>query len=98
MEDALLYASASAIAQAIREQQVSVKDVVEAHLERIAVVNPSLNAVVQLVAERALDEVHIADQSMLRGGAGLLPKVCRSACKSSRGPGVRMSPWPWPST
>jgi len=65
MEDALQYASASAIAQAIRERQVSVKAVVEAHLERIDVVNPSLNAAVQLVAERALDEARIADQSVL---------------------------------
>ncbi len=68
MDDALLYASASAIAQAIRDQQVSVKDVVEAHLDRIAAVNPSLNAVVQLASERALDEARAADQAVLSGG------------------------------
>ena len=67
MDDALLYASACTIARAIREQQVSVKDVVEAHLERIEAVNPSLNAVVKLAAERALDEARTADDAVLRG-------------------------------
>jgi amidase len=69
MDDTLLYASASAIARAIRGQQVSVKEVVEAHLERIEAVNSSLNAVVQLAAERALDEARVADQSVHRGDA-----------------------------
>ncbi|ETW95127.1 MAG: hypothetical protein ETSY2_48600, partial [Candidatus Entotheonella gemina] len=68
MDDALLYTSASAIAQAIRDQQVTVKDVVEAHLERIEAVNPSLNAVVKLSAARALDEARAADQAVLSGG------------------------------
>ncbi len=67
MDDALQYASAAAIAQAIRAQQVSVKDVVEAHLERIEAVNPALNAVVKLAAERALDEARAADQAVLNG-------------------------------
>ena len=44
--DELLYASATTIAQAIREKRVSATEVVEAHLQRIATVNPTLNAVV----------------------------------------------------
>ncbi len=68
MDDTLLYASAAAIAQAIRDQKVSVKDVVEAHLERIEAVNPSLNAVVMLAAERARDEARVAGQAVLQGG------------------------------
>lgn len=67
MDDALQYASAAAMARAIRDQQVSVKDVVEAHLERIEAVNPALNAVVKLAAERALDEARAADQAVLNG-------------------------------
>ena len=69
MDDALLYGSASAIAWAIRTQEVSVRDVVEAHLERIEAVNPSLNAVVQLISARAMDEARAADQAVLRGDA-----------------------------
>jgi amidase len=69
MDDALLYASASSIARAIHQQQVSVQEVVTGHLERIEAVNPSLNAVVNLVAERALDEARAADQAVLRGDA-----------------------------
>lgn len=67
MDDALQYASATAIARAIRDRQISVKEVVEAHLERIEAVNPALNAVVKLAAERALDEAHTADQAVLNG-------------------------------
>jgi len=52
--DELIYASARSIAQAIRDKKVSAVDVVEAHLRRIDAVNPSLNAVVQLVPDRAL--------------------------------------------
>jgi amidase len=69
MDNTLLYGSASAIARAIRGQQVSVKDVVEAHLERIEAVNSSLNAVVQLAVERALEEARVADQTVHRGDA-----------------------------
>ena len=69
MDDALLYGSASAIAWAIRTQEVSVRDVVEAHLERIEAINPSLNAVVQLLSARAMDEARAADQALLRGDA-----------------------------
>jgi amidase len=65
--NALLSTSASALAQAIRAKQVSVKEVVELHLQRIAEVNPALNAVVQLASERALNEARAADQALLHG-------------------------------
>ena len=42
-----IYASATSLARAIRTRDVSSEEVVEAHLRRIAEVNPSLNAVVQ---------------------------------------------------
>ena len=67
MDDALLYTSAATLARAIRDKRVSVKEVVEAHLQRIDDVNPALRAVVQLAAERALDEARAADQALLRG-------------------------------
>jgi len=63
----LIYASASAIAQAIREKRVSCREVVEAYMDRIEQVNPRLNAVVQLAAERARAEAATADAALARG-------------------------------
>jgi amidase len=63
----LLSSSASALAQAMRSKKVTVKEVVEAHLQRLAEVNPALNAVVQLAGERALEEARRADQALLKG-------------------------------
>ena len=51
--DEIIYASATSLAQAIRDKRVSATEVVEAHLQRIAAVNPTLNAVVQTVGPRA---------------------------------------------
>ena len=42
----LIYASATALARAIRDREVSSTEVVEAHLQRIETVNPKLNAIV----------------------------------------------------
>ena len=49
----LLFGSATAMAAAIRARDVSVVEVVEAHIARIEAVNASLNAVVQTAFERA---------------------------------------------
>jgi len=65
--DELIYASATAIAQAIREKRVSATEVVEAHLQRIEAVNPALNAVVQMAGARARLEALAADQALARG-------------------------------
>ena len=61
--DSLLFASAGEIAAAIRSKQVSALEVVDVHLARIAQVNPALNAVVTLCAERARDEA----RALMRG-------------------------------
>src|SRR5215831_13372659 len=65
--DELIYTSATAIAQAIREKRVSATEVVEAHLQRIEAVNPALNAVVQMAGARARLEALAADQALARG-------------------------------
>jgi amidase len=65
--DEINYASAKTIAQAIRDKEVSVVEVVEAHLQRIDEVNPKLNAVVHLAADRALSEAREADAATARG-------------------------------
>ncbi|MCH8088566.1 MAG: amidase [Chloroflexi bacterium] len=65
--DKLIYASATALAQAIRHKEVSSTEVVEAHLRRIEEVNPRLNAVVLLTGDRALAEAREADAALARG-------------------------------
>jgi amidase len=63
----LIYASATALARAIRTKEVSAIEVVQASLQRIAEVNPALNAVVQLCAEAAQAQARAADAALARG-------------------------------
>jgi amidase len=63
----IIYASAGSIARAIRNKEASAVEVVEAHLSRIEEVNSRVNAVVQLVADRALAEAREADAALARG-------------------------------
>jgi amidase len=63
--DDLLTASAVELARRIRAREASSEQVVRAHLERIAEVNPRLHAVVQL-SPTALDEARAADAAMAR--------------------------------
>jgi len=65
--DDLTQTSARDLATLIRAKEVSSLEVVEAHLQRIEDVNPRLNAVVQLAAERALDDARAADAALIRG-------------------------------
>ena len=63
----IIYASAKSMAQAIRNKEVSAVELVEAHLARIEEVNPAINAVVMLAAERARAEAVEADAAIARG-------------------------------
>src|SRR5919205_403473 len=65
--DEIIYASASEIARAVREKEVSSEEVVGAHLARIGEVNPRLNAVVHLTAEAARQRAREADEARARG-------------------------------
>ena len=65
--DDLIFASLTDIAAAIRNRDVSATEVLEAHLARIDEVNPTLNAVVQLCADRARAEAAEADNALARG-------------------------------
>src|SRR5712664_4988443 len=65
--DDITSASAGELADAIRSKKLSSRVIVEAHLERIAKVNPKLNAVVQLTAEAARKEADEADAALARG-------------------------------
>jgi amidase len=59
--------SARELARSIRKKEVSVWEVVQAHLRQIETVNPRLNAVVTLAAESALAEARKADDALARG-------------------------------
>lgn len=63
----LIHASATALAQAIRNKEVSSEEVVNACLQRIEEVNPRLNAVVQLTASTARAQARAADAALHRG-------------------------------
>ena len=52
----------------IRRREVSARDVMTAHLARIERINPRVNAIVTLVAERALADAARADEMTVRGG------------------------------
>ncbi|HVF45770.1 MAG TPA: amidase [Pyrinomonadaceae bacterium] len=65
--DEIIYASASELARAIREKEVSSAEVVEAHFARIAEVNPKVNAVVLLTEEAARARAKEADEALARG-------------------------------
>lgn len=55
------------LAQAIREKQVSSREVVQAHLDRITAVNGGLNAVTVVLHEEALRAAEEADQTLAKG-------------------------------
>jgi amidase len=59
--------SATELAEAIRTRQASSVEVVEAHLRRIAAVNPSVNAVVIVLGEQAVDAAKAADRAVAAG-------------------------------
>jgi amidase len=58
----LHWAGAGELVEMMRAGEVSAREVLEAHLRRIELVNPAVNAVVTLVAERAMAEAAAADE------------------------------------
>ncbi len=66
-DEAITSASASELAAAIRDKRLSSQTIVDAYLNRIAVINPKLNAIVQLTADQARKEAASADAALARG-------------------------------
>src|SRR5262245_65033835 len=60
------------LATMIRNREVSSREVVQAHLDRVAAVNPHLNAIVRLLPDQALAAADAAD-AMVADGAELGP-------------------------
>ncbi len=67
--DALLFTSATRLLELLRAREVSSAELVQLHLDRIARVNPRLNAVVTLTAETARTEAAAADRRLRQGDA-----------------------------
>lgn len=65
--DEIIYASATQLARAIRNREISSEEVVSAYLARIEKVNPTLNAIVQLTPDAALERARDADAATARG-------------------------------
>jgi amidase len=68
--------SAVELAEMIRGREVSSREVVQAHLDRVDAVNPQLNAVVRLLPDQALAAADAADLTVADGtGIGPLHRV-----------------------
>lgn len=65
----LCFMTATELAARIRAREISVVEVVRAHLAQIERVNPRVNAIVTLTAERALDDARARDAALARGEA-----------------------------
>jgi amidase len=63
----ILALSAREQARLVRKRQISSGELVAAHLERIAAVNPALNAAVEVQNDRALDDAAAADRELAAG-------------------------------
>ena len=65
--DPIHYMAATDLAAHIRTRRLSSRAVVQAHLDRIAAVNPKINAVVTLMADEALKSADAADRTVAAG-------------------------------
>ncbi len=63
----ILTLSAREQARLVRERHISSRELISAHLERIAAINPVLHAAVEVQAERALEEAAAADRELAAG-------------------------------
>ncbi|MGI5468759.1 amidase [Streptomyces sp. CA-132043] len=67
MTDEITYAPATELAARIRKRELSAREVVQAHLDRIEHVNPQVNAVVTIDPDGALAAARDADDRLARG-------------------------------
>jgi amidase len=68
-QDDVCYFDATELAARIRTKQISAREVMAAHLARIERLNPKVNGIVTLVAERAMADAARADEALARGDA-----------------------------
>ncbi len=63
----LCFLTATELAQMIRSKQLSARELMTAHLDQIARVNPTVNAIVTLAPEQALTQAAAADEALAHG-------------------------------
>jgi len=63
----ICFMTATDMAQAIKTKRLSAAEVMDAHLAQIERVNPSVNAVVTLIADQAVAEAKAADEALAKG-------------------------------
>ena len=63
----LCFLSAVELSVRLRKKQVSAREVLAQHLAQIERVNPAVNAIVTLAAERAIADALRADESLAKG-------------------------------
>src|SRR3974377_1421963 len=63
------FLSAVEMAKLIRRKKISARELLAAHLKQIERVNPQVNAIVTLTAERAQEEARQADEAQAHGAA-----------------------------
>lgn len=61
------YASARRMRDAVRAKEISARELLELHLDRIEATNPRVNAIVSADPERARSEAALADDRLARG-------------------------------
>src|SRR4051812_31068906 len=66
MSTEIIFSDATRLAELIRTREVSPVEVVQAHLDRIGSVDPSINAIVT-VADGALEAAKVAEQAVIKG-------------------------------
>src|ERR1700722_19410491 len=66
---AIYYKDATELAALIRTKQLSSREVVQEHIDRIRAVNPKINAIVTLMADAALKAADVAQVAVMRGEA-----------------------------
>ena len=67
MDDDLAYTSAVELLRRVESKAISPVEVVQATLDRVEALNPRLNALCTLTAERAMDRAHTAQTALVRG-------------------------------
>jgi amidase len=86
MSAEIYFASAKQLVNQIRQKQISCTELMQVHLDRLATINPKLNALVQtLPPEKALQQAHHADEAVTKnqtiGPLHGLPITIKDCCK-----------------
>src|SRR5436305_4826060 len=69
MTSGICFMEAGEIAARVRRRELSAREVLDAHFAQIERVNPAVNAIVTLVADRARAQADAADHALARGEA-----------------------------